>query len=283
MISFILSVVLSSSLALASNFSGPHSTAMGGAGTAGVSILEASHLNPASLPHAKGYHLGFLYNSASTRGEADVQQTSISNLGVVLTDASEEVLIPASVSYLKGSNVIGTQEFNETEIHVGVGFRVVKFLTMGLAVDRLTRSQLNGPENLEHNLTTGFLFTPRWNLGISLVFRDMLNARNIEMNPTTTIGALWMYDTFLKAYLDLSQPQKSNPSRREIIALGIESTPIGKEVMIRAGGRWDQFIGKRYLTAGLGWDGPNLSVDWGYEKNLDFDDYRHLVDMRVQF
>ncbi|MEQ1877083.1 MAG: hypothetical protein ABL958_10585 [Bdellovibrionia bacterium] len=279
----VLLASLSCSISLASNFSGPTSTAIGGAGTAGVNILEASHRNPATLPHVVGYHFGFLYNSGSARGEATAPETSVSDFGIVLTDVSEEVLVPAALSYVKGTTVVNGVETNESEIHVGAGFRVVKFLTAGFSIERLTQSQLNGPEMLDHNATAGLLFTPRFNIGLSLVFRDMLNTRNIEMNPTTTVGVLWMFDTFLKVYLDLSQPQKSNPSRREIVAIGVESTPVGREVMVRTGGRWDQYIGKRYMTAGLGWDGPNLSVDWGYEKNLDFDEYRHLVDMRVQF
>jgi len=276
-------VLLWSSFSSAGTFSGPTSTALGGAGAAGVHILEASHTNPATLPHVRGYYLGFLYNSLSSRQEGGSLASSFADMGILLTDASEEVLVPATISYIKGSGIEADAEFDETEIHVGLGFKVVKMLSMGLSVERFTRAQRNGAEFLDHNVSLGTLLTPRKNLGFALVFHDMLNTRNIQMNPTTTLGAFWMYETFLKVYFDWSQPQKNNPSRREIIATGIESIPIGHGIAIRTGGRWDQFIGKRYMTTGLGWDGPNLSANYGYEKNLDFDEYRHLVDMRVQF
>jgi hypothetical protein len=276
-------LVLWSASALGSVFSGPMSTSLGGAGSAGVNILEGSHLNPATLPFIQGYHAGFLYNSSSAGSQGNLPATSVSGLGVVLTDASEEVVIPASASYLKGNMYVGDKEYTQTEIHVGMGFRVVSKLAAGVAVERRTRNLLNGPEDVEHNVTTGLLFTPLGNVGLSLVFHDMLDVRNIPMNPTTTIGAMWMYHKVWRVYADWSQPQKSNPSRREIISIGVESSPMGEDIFVRTGGRWDQYNEKRYLSAGMGWDGPNLSLDYGYEKNLDFDEYRHLVDMRLQF
>lgn len=281
-ISFFFALTLSAS-AFGATFSGPVSTSLGGAGTAGVHILEASHLNPATLPHLKGYYMGVLYNSSASQGDASAPATSVSGLGLVITDASEEVLIPAAASYTRGTRLVGSTEFTETEIHVGIGFKVVKRVSAGVSVDRVTRTQTSGPEFIDHNATVGALYAPYDNLGFAVVFRNMLETRNIEMNPTTTIGAFWMYEKLWRAYLDLSQPQKRNPSRREIIAIGVENSPLGGGVFIRTGGRWDQYEGKRFMTAGLGWDGPNLSLDYGYEKNLDYDEYRHLVDMRVQF
>ncbi|HEX4924594.1 MAG TPA: hypothetical protein VFV50_10930 [Bdellovibrionales bacterium] len=279
----LIAAILAAANAQASTFSGPVSTSLGGAGSAGVHILEASHLNPATLPHLKGYYMGVLYNSASSQGSASAPASSVSGLGLVITDASDEVLIPAAASYTRGTRLVGPTEYVETEIHVGVGFNVVKRVSAGLSVDRITRTPSNGAELIDHNATLGALFAPYDNLGFSLVFKNMLETRNIEMNPTTTVGAFWMYEKLWRAYIDLSQPQKRNPSRREIVAVGVENSPIGGGLFIRTGGRWDQYEGRRFLTAGLGWDGPNLSLDYGYEKNLDYDEYRHLVDMRVQF
>jgi hypothetical protein len=227
--------------------------------------------------------MGFLYNTSSTGEDANRPATSTTGLGLVLTDASDDVLVPASLSYVRGSSFAGDLESNDTEIRVGIGFRALNKLSMGLAVERLTRNELHSSEKLEHNLTTGILFTPTRSLGLSAVFHDMLNTRNIPMNPTTTLGAFWSYQKVWKAYFDWSQPQKNNTSRREIIAVGMESAMTGGGLNLRTGGRWDQYIAKRFGTMGLGWDGPNLCVDYAYEKNLDADEYRHLVDMRIQF
>jgi hypothetical protein len=280
---FLFSIVFPIALN-ASVFQGPVSTSIGGAGSAGVLTLEASHLNPAALAHVNGYYMGFMYGAGTHQNYDGAPGSNVSGMGLVLTDASEEVAVPATLSYVKGNLFQDGQEFEETEIHVGVGYRLIELVSLGIAAKRVSRNIIRGPEKVEHNGSIGFLFTPGKTLGISLVFNDVLDSKDgFDLIPVTTVGAFWMYENAVRFYADWSQPQKSNPGRRDILALGIENILFGNYISVRTGGRWDQVLAKRFLAGGLGWEGPNLSVDYAYEKNVDSDEFRHLVDMRVLF
>src|SRR3954468_8336876 len=73
---------------------GPELLASGGAGAAAITALDSAFLNPASLGFVSGVHIGGLYQDGYW--DRDHQQSTYS---LALTDASSEVLVPASLRY----------------------------------------------------------------------------------------------------------------------------------------------------------------------------------------
>jgi len=268
-----------SSVVRSNLFEGPVATALGGAGRAATSPLESSHLNPATLALLTGYYFGALYSA-----ESEGVNSGASKYHLAVSDANEDVAFPASLTY---SKVIiseeGKRDVNEQEIQIGFGKSIAPNLAIGASVKRLSEDSLNGPSLADYNGSFGFLLIPTASLGIGLVFDDVLNSPDISMNPVVGAGIQYLLLDVARLRVDWDQPQKSNPDRKGEMMVGLESLFLGEGFSLRAGEKWDQYHGRQLGSLGLGWQGPKLGIDYAYEKDLDSTDFRHLVDLSLQF
>lgn len=254
-------------------------TALGGAGRATTNPMESSHLNPATLSQLTGYYIGAIYS-----GEDEGPNSGANKYHLVISDANEDVLFPASLSYSKITvSQAGQRDVNEQEIQVGIGKTMFEGFAAGFSVKRLSDETPGGTNISDYNGSFGFLFTPVSVLGIGLVFQDVLNTTQITMNPVVGTGVQYLLKDLARIRIDWDQPQKSNPDRKGEMMIGLESLFLGEGFALRVGEKWDQFHGRRLFGTGLGWQGPKLGFDYAYEKDLDSTDFRHLVDLSLQF
>lgn len=259
---------------------GPVATALGGAGRAAVVSTESGEMNPATLYHLRGWHMGFIYGA-----ESEGTAAGSNKYHFILSDASEDVAFPASVSYSQVSRFeTGQNDIDERELRVAAGFKILDNLSMGVAAKRYSQEVVGRTGvKADYNGTVGFLYNPMRYLGFGLVFDDFIETREIAFNPLIGAGVHYQFRRVVRARLDVSQPQKDNPNRRYILAYGIESLFTGQRFKLRVGQRHDMWLEKRYVSTGLGWDGPRLALNYAYEKDIDREDFRHLIDMKIQF
>jgi hypothetical protein len=259
-------------------FEGPVATAMAGTGRAAVLVTEGAHLNPATLAFVEGYNLGFIYGAESLGDRAGANKYHL-----VISDSGEDAMFPGALSYSRVGLFQQDRSVDIQEVNASIGYGFSEFFSWGVTA-KYIHQEIKGSEKVNaFNGSTGFLLTPRRNLGFALTFDDFLEARDVAMNPTTGVGVNYVFEKLIMLRGDVVQPQKSNPSRRLIAMLGAETMFVGKDLKFRFGHRWDDFADRRLASLGLGWQGPKLGVNYAYEKNVDSTDFRHLIDMLIRF
>jgi len=259
-------------------FEGPQSIALGGTGRAAVVPNESGALNPATLAFIKGYNFGAIYGAESAGPRAGANKYHL-----VISDSGEESMFAGALSYSKINLFSDGKDTNYQQAQFSFGKDVMSYVSMGVKIKYLRKEVLQEEVKDDFNTGLGFLLAPRENMGFGVMLDDMLSTSEVKMIPTLGFGAFYDYKKIARFRLDSVQPQKENPNRRWIHMVGLESFFLGNDFALRLGHRWDDYRGTRFVSAGLGWQGPRLGLNYAFEQDSETADYRHLVDMLLQF
>jgi hypothetical protein len=259
-------------------FEGPAAVALGGAGLAAKSANESGHMNPATLPLLNGTHFGAIYGAESTGPRAGSNKYHL-----VVAEATDEVACPGALTYSKVGAFKDGREVSLQEIHGALGIDLSDHISVGTAVKYLTLEGQHIQQVSAINGMVGLLVTPHRNVGIAFVYDDFMNTKEIPTASTLALGGHYIYERYLRVRLDTELQQNDNPNRRLVIKAGLETMLLAKDVNLRFGYRWDEVRTKKFAAMGIGWQGPRLGLNYAYEKDAGSEDFRHLIDMLVQF
>jgi hypothetical protein len=280
-------LLLGSSFARAEFLTGPVAAAMGGAGRAAADPGESVLLNPASLPHLQFYTVAshFLAGWHSRAGNER-------GFALLISDGTPDTLFPGALSFSRRWTDFaqGAGSVMEQDLQLTVGGMIGRKVALGVSGRRRNwvpvegLSGVYGQEYAQNNADIGLLATPvKW-LGIGLVASDILNTdenipRGVRLVPTYGVGAhILMYENF-RLRLDLVRPDVDNPDRRTNVMVGLESH-FAEEGAFRLGAQWRETADQMWLSAGFGFLGPRLRVDYTFQKDVRVaDGTRHLFDL----
>lgn len=262
-------------------FVGPVAGAMGGAGRAGAEAPEVQLLNPAVIPHAPSVDASLFYASGSL-----AQGQSQNNFGLSFVDNTHDSFMPGGLSVIRSRvNYPGLETTEQWYWQLSLASFVIDKLTFGSAVSFL-RNGNNYPD--QWNGTLGVLYTPTGFVGLAFVYENFAGTPSAlpkELTLTRQVSAglnLMFQDTF-QWRLDWVYPTDLNPLKKSIYATGIE-TLLGEYLALRVGNRWSDVDGKAYLTAGMGFKGPKLKVDYAFQSTTrNGTGSLHSVDLRLAF
>jgi hypothetical protein len=97
--------------------------------------------------------------------------------------------------------------------------------------------------------------------------------------PTFALAGNFVYEKTFRARLDLIRPDTNNSGRRTNVAAGIE-TFFAERLAFRTGCYWRETSDQTYISAGLGYLGPKLSIDYSFQQDVrNGYNYRHLIDL----
>lgn len=273
---------LSGFAAHAQVFTGPAASAAGGAGRASVDNGEASFLNPAAIGYIQHYNASVFAGVGShpVDGNSNV-------LAASLADGTFDAIIPGALTYVQkrldaNNGVSDTQ----SDIAVTIAGHLHRKLAFGVTGHRLSDQLLSatsGASYTQYNANVGALYVPVPNIGLGLVGYDVgpgdSSPVGIHVVPTYAFGVNYLYEKFFRARLDLVRPDTNNPGQRINMMLGLE-TFFAEEFAFRVGGLWRETADQDYLTAGLGYKGPKLSLDYSFQKDVrNGENGRHLIDL----
>jgi hypothetical protein len=270
--------------ALAQFFTGPIASGMGGAGRAAADPGESSYLNPASLGHLQRYYFSSAYGFGRHENEGEFSEFSL-----LLADGMPDNLLPGALSFVRRWEPGSPSEpgYRLDDLQLGTAGFPLRHLTFGLAIHRRV-TQLSAQQSYtQYNLNSGFLFTPNESLGFGIVAYDFLPADGdvpvgLRLVPTYALGVHGVIHQILRVRLDLVRPDRGAGGRTDVMA-GLE-TFFRPDFAFRLGGQWKETRNQHYLTAGLGYKGPRLSVDYSYQKDVRVaQGSRHLIDMWLPF
>jgi hypothetical protein len=276
-------ILISVQPASAQFFTGPAASASGGGGRAAVDPGEATFLNPASIAFLQRYNVSGYYDVGRDLKEGD------HNLwGVSLADGTADNIMPGALSFIrKRTDAPSGASDTQQDIQFAVAGMAGKKLAFGLAVHRLSDqilSNFEGQDYTQINGHLGMIYIPIPEVGIGFVAYDIAPTSSVIPHalrevPTLALGANYLWEKVFRARLDLVRPDVDNNGRRINVQAGIESL-MTQEFIFRTGCYWRETEDQTFFTVGAGYNGPRLSFDYSFQKDLrSADNFRHVVDL----
>ncbi len=258
---------------------------MGGAGRAAISPSESAFLNPASIPFFGRYFGTGFYSQAEHPQSGETQQ-----LGALLSDGGPDKIFQGALGYVQSNMKPGVGETSSQDIYVAVSSFVYKNVSFGLQAHRYVFKGSGIVETTQYNGGAGLMYAYSKSLLFGVVASDILAVKDsipavARLNKTIGVGASYNYEGRLLVRLDAVRPTDQNPDKETDLMTGFETEAM-EFMAFRSGFRWNQAIGpeRRVFTAGLGFKGPKLRADYGFEKDTKVaGGIRHSFDLWMSF
>jgi hypothetical protein len=151
----------------------------------------------------------------------------------------------------------------------------------------LSTVKINDLSYNQTNGNLGFFYTPTDNLGLGYVMYNVFGVKKnvpeeVRFQPKTGVGVNYIYKGFLRYRLDVLSADNNNFGKPTSMT-GIE-TLLNEWMIFRLGYQNDILVGQELLTAGIGFNGPIFSLNYGHQgsiKGVNFD--RHSIDLLFSF
>lgn len=269
----LLSLYFISSSAYAQNFSSAATDAVAGAGRAAVEAGDVNYLNPAGLVHLKGR---YIYSTFSKE-----------DLSLSLSEATREVVIPASLSYFQRKTKDSlNREVRWQDTRLSLADFVTNKFSMGLT-GILSAVKINDIAYNQTNGNLGFFLTPTQYFGIAYVLYNVFGVQDnvpeeLRLQPEMAVGLNFIYKGFLRYRADIKSAPNNNFGKAMYMT-GFE-TLFNEWFNFRVGYQNDLLASRELVAAGVGFNGPVFSVNYAHQgsiKGADFD--RHSIDLLFSF
>lgn len=258
---------------------------MGGAGRAAVSPSESPFLNPASVPFFGQYFATGFYSQSEHPQSGEAQQ-----FGALLSDGYADRLFQGALGYVQTNMKPGVGDASSQDIYASAAGFVYQNVSFGLQAHRYIFKATGVPETTQYNGGAGLMYAYSKSLMLGIVASDILKAKDsiplvARLNKTVGIGATYTYDKQFSFRVDAVRPTDQNPDKDTDLMAGFETEAM-EYMAFRSGFRWNEAIGpeRRVFTAGLGFKGPKLRADYGFEKDTKVGGgVRHSFDLWMSF
>lgn len=281
---FFFSLIVIHFSARAEVFIGPSSSSLGGAGRAGLSGAESVFLNPALTPLIQMTEvIGYYRDGQYGRGE----HRNAWAVGAV--DSSKEVYFPAAFHYVRLRDTgRASGAVNGEMYHLAIGKNVSDRLAVGFSGYRLKYQVVGDRSYTQWNGSLGVLMLLSENMGFAYVLNNVAGPGSevptgLREDMNQGVGVYGAIAEIARLRVDVTRQERFNPDKKMAYMVGIESM-MNDWFLFRAGFRRDDLRDERFYTAGLGFIGPRLKIDYAFEKNAKgAEGAVHSVDMRIPF
>lgn len=281
---FLLIIFNLSQNSLAQVIQGPLSRSQGGSGRAGLESSESALLNPALVPMANNHEVNLFYGDGYTDSAEHMTY-----YGVGATDNGEDVMLPGSLHYIRYRETgRGPTGINQELWHFAVGRLAYQRISFGVSVYRLVSDPDAGDEKTQWNGSSGLVYILNQDLGFAYVVDNILEPSSkipvyLRQTMRQSIATMYSFAGMARLRFDITRDEKFNPKKKLVYQMGFEAASY-EWVTIRLGSKRDNLREQNFVTAGVGFNGPRLKVDYSFEKNTQrTGDAVHSVDMRIPF
>lgn len=266
-----------SQFVMAQYFKSPAAESLGGTSVAGPDTHDCLFTNPAIIPFSESIEAGAYYvDNRLIEGE------SSSARGVQLTDNTENLVAPGGIAYIEKSYQ-GPLAHHEKAFALGVAYPIYPLWTMGISGLHVNY-QSDETRYQQTDATFGVLHTPRPWFGFAYVLQNFTRPASALPEPFRlplqhVLGFNYLWSDFLRLRIDLRYQEENNPRQKWIEHLGVE-TIVGQFFAFRVGGEWDDLNGVYLLTAGVGFKGPRLRLNYSFRMRGQ-EGMEHGIDLRL--
>lgn len=265
-------------------FRGPISKASGGTGRAGLQGMESGFANPALVPLVKASEMSVLYNDGYV---ADGQHRQGYGVGVV--DASKEVIFPGSLHYIRTRDTGRAGAPVNGEIwHLAAGKNISDHISLGASAYRLNYKVQNDRAYTQWNGSLGALVLISESMGVAYVLDNLAKPSSrtppgLREDMRQGLGVYGEVASIVKIRADVSRQEKFNPDHKLTYGMAFESM-ASTWILFRGGFKRDELADEKLYTAGFGFNGPRLRINYAFEKAAKgTGGAAHSVDLIVPF
>lgn len=280
----IFSIFSLSSFAHAEIYTGAISSALGGTGRAGMKGTESVFLNPALVPLHQGYELTGYYRD----GYIDTRQHRQA-WGLGALDQGRDVWFPGSLHYFRTRDAGRTTAAADGELwHAAIGQAMNESFSFGVSGYRLTTDVTGDRDYEQWNFSIGTLYLVNDTLSFAYVVDNIAKPgsrvpRGLREDMRQSVAGSLALAQMVRIRMDISREERFNPDKRLKWMTGFESMTSEFFVM-RIGYTRDELADSKIFTAGVGFNGPRLRLDYGLQKNVErTSGALHSVDLRLPF
>jgi hypothetical protein len=265
-------------------FRGPLASALGGTGLAGLGDVEGVFINPADVALMPDHVVGMYYRDGYL-DDGQHRQT----MGLGAGDPGPNVLFPGALHYLRLRDTGRSPHAADGELwHLAIGERIFESLALGISGYRLTYRTSGMKQLVQWNGSIGLIWMYNKKYGLAYVLGNVARPgsnvpEGLREDMYQGVGAYAEAFEIANLRFDILRRETHNPDQRLVYMASFESMS-GKFLVFRSGYRLDDQKNERFFTAGLGFNGPRLKVDYSVEKNLErTSGALHSVDLRLPF
>ena len=252
---------------------GAVTTATGGSGRGAVEPVDGVLLNPAIISDLPMKNFSVNYS-------LDQQAISISDNG-------KDAYFPAAFVFQRlTTDTIDTKQLGISvatyrwhRLVVGANFSVIDYLD----------HTVPGFEHVYHQPAAdlGSSLAVTDNFGMGLVFNKIASnkvdlAENLQTQKTTALGISYIFQGFARFRFDVESAPE-NKTDRLVYMAGMENF-INDWIVIRTGYQNNNVLNKNFISAGVGFAGPQFGLHYAYISNpADKTEDKHLIDLGIPF
>ncbi len=273
--SLILSLVFSISIseaAQASAMVGSISAATGGTGRGTVEPVDGVLLNPASVALINSKFFSFNYSK--------------DQMGVTISDNGKTALFPAAIAFVRTEK----DNFKTQDMALVLAFSALRRLSFGTTISLVEYLQdVNGVEQ-KYRQTVGDIgatYIVNREMSVGVVMNKAFSSSTelgsaLQKQKTFGFGGNYTYENFVRFRFDLESASENKTDR--LVYMGGVETFLNDWIVARVGYQNNNVLAKNFVTAGVGFSGPQFSLHYAYLTNVaDRNDDRHSVDLGIPF
>jgi hypothetical protein len=261
---------------------GPVANAVGGAGLAANDEGDQNFLNPATLAQLKSMAIDYFY-SDGYRGKDEHDRI----YSFALADNSDDVAFSGGLIYTDRRRTFPQfNSLNERYIEFAFAGQLYKQLAWGLGIFNLNQQVEGDDTYTQTNARFGLFYNPHPDLGLGFIANNIAPTKdeilmNLRLKDELGIGANYIFMPIIRGRADIYRQTQYNPEGKLRWGGGFE-TLLDAYFIWRFGYQADDLTGRKYYTAGFGFTGPRLKIDYSYQKNVyDNRGGMHSVDFRM--
>lgn len=252
---------------------GAVSTATGGTGRGAVEPVDGILLNPATVSDLPNQNFSFNY--------------SADQWALTVTDNGHDVYLPAALKFVKSQ----TSALDTQQLGLSLATRRWKKIAVGISGSMIEYTNyLSSAAEQKYRQTTVDLaatYAAAANFGIGFVANKVSSGKinldeSLQIQKTMALGLSYTYQNFARIRFDVESAPDNKTDKLNYM-LGLENY-INDWVVFRLGFQNNKVVLKDYITAGMGFSGPQFGIHYAYISNTtDNPEEKHLIDLGVPF
>lgn len=252
---------------------GAVSSATGGTGRGAVEPVDGILLNPATVSDLPTKNFSVNY--------------SAEHWAMTVTDNGKDVYLPAALRFVK----IHTSFIDTQQLGLSLASRRWKKFAIGGTGSMMEYTNyLSGTTEQKYRQTVldlALTYAAAANFGIGLVANKLGSSKinlseTLQSQQTLALGMSYTYLNFARLRFDIESAPRNNTDKLTYM-LGFENY-INDWVVFRIGAQQNKALAKDFVTAGMGFAGPQFGLHYAYISNTaDKSEDKHLIDLGFPF